>query len=60
MEEEVMGGQVNCQLPSELSPGWKESGRDKSTGLFPEPTLKELVFLHCKYYSNFLLQQAGS
>ena len=30
---------------------WKEIGRDKSTGLFPELTLKELVFLHHKYYS---------
>jgi hypothetical protein len=31
----------------------KESGRDKSTGLFPELTLKELVFLHHEYYSIF-------
>jgi hypothetical protein len=34
----------------------KESGGDKSTGLFPELTLKELVFLHSEYYSIFLLQ----
>jgi hypothetical protein len=27
----------------------KESGRDKLSGLFPELTLKELVFLHHKY-----------
>jgi hypothetical protein len=39
---------------------WKESGRDKSTSLFPELTLKELVFLHHKYYSIFLLQQEAS
>jgi hypothetical protein len=39
---------------------WKESGRDKLTGLFPELTLKELVFLHCGYYSIFLLQQEAS
>jgi hypothetical protein len=32
---------------------WKKSGGDKSTGLFPELTLKELVFLHHKYYSIF-------
>jgi hypothetical protein len=38
----------------------KESGRDKSTGLFPELTLKELVFLCCEYYSIFLLQQEAS
>jgi hypothetical protein len=25
--------------------------------LFPELTIEELVFLHCKYYSIFLLQQ---
>jgi hypothetical protein len=31
-----------------------------STGLFPELTLEELVFLHCKYYSIFLLQQEAS
>jgi hypothetical protein len=30
---------------------------DNSTGLFPELTLKELVFLCYKYYSIFLLQQ---
>jgi hypothetical protein len=39
---------------------WKESGRDKSTGLFPELTLEELVFLHHEYYSIFLLQQETS
>jgi hypothetical protein len=39
---------------------WKESGGDKSTGLIPELTLKELVFLHHKYYSIFLLQQEAS
>jgi hypothetical protein len=38
----------------------KESGRDKSTGLCPELTLKELVFLPCEYYSIFLLQQEAS
>jgi hypothetical protein len=39
---------------------WKESGRDKSTSLFPELTLEELVFLCCKYYSILLLQQEAS
>ena len=39
---------------------WKESGGDKSTGLFPELTLKELVFLCHEYYSIFLLQQEAS
>jgi hypothetical protein len=38
----------------------KESGRDKATGLFPELTLDELVFLHHVYYSIFLLQQKAS
>jgi hypothetical protein len=40
----------------------KESGRGKckSTGLFPELTLEELVFLHSEYYSIFLLQQEAS
>ncbi len=38
----------------------KESGRDKSTGLFLELTLEELVFLHHEYYSIFLLQQEAS
>jgi hypothetical protein len=28
-----------------------------STGLFPELTLEELVFVHHEYYSIFLLQQ---
>jgi hypothetical protein len=39
---------------------WKESSRDKLIALFPELTLKELVFLHCEYYSIFLLQQEAS
>jgi hypothetical protein len=39
---------------------WKEIERDKSTGIFPELTLEELVFLHCEYYSIFLLQQEAS
>ena len=46
--EEVAGRQVNCQLPSGLSLGSgarKQSGGDKSTGLFPELTLEELVLL---------------
>jgi hypothetical protein len=38
----------------------KESCGDKSTGLIPELTLKELVFLCHEYYSMFLLQQEGS
>jgi hypothetical protein len=32
----------------------------KSTGLFPELILEELVFLHWEYYSIFLLQQEAS
>jgi hypothetical protein len=32
----------------------------KSTKLFPELTLKELVFLHHEYYSIFLLAATGS
>jgi hypothetical protein len=55
--EEVMGGLVNCQLPSGLSPGLEGKWwGNNSTSLFPELTLKELVFLHHKYYSIFLLQ----
>jgi hypothetical protein len=38
----------------------KEISRNRSTGLFPELTLEELVFLHCEYYSIFLLQQEAS
>jgi hypothetical protein len=38
----------------------KEVGGDKSTILFPELTLKELVFLCHEYYSLFLLQQEAS
>jgi hypothetical protein len=40
--------------------GRKVVAGDKSTGLFPELTLKELVFLHGEYYSIFLLQQEQS
>jgi hypothetical protein len=58
--EEVMGGQVNCQLPSGFHQVCKESGRDKSTSLFLELTLEELVFLCHEYYSIFLLQQEAS
>jgi hypothetical protein len=60
--EEVTGGLVNCQLPS----GWtftrfrRKVVGSKSTGLFPELTLEELVFLHHRYYSIFLLQQEAS
>jgi hypothetical protein len=39
---------------------WKESGGDKSTGLFHELTLEELVFLCHEYYSIFLLQQEAN
>jgi hypothetical protein len=53
--EEVTEGQVTCQLPSGLS-----QGLEKSTGLFLELTLKELVFLYHEYYSIFLLQQEAS
>jgi hypothetical protein len=61
--EEVAGEFVNCQLPSGLSSparfGRKVVGSN-STSLFPELTIEELLFLCCKYYSIFLLQQAGS
>jgi hypothetical protein len=33
---------------------------NNSTGPFPEFTLEELVFLHHKYHSIFLLQQEAS
>jgi hypothetical protein len=39
---------------------WKESGGDKSTGLFPELILEDLVFLCYEFYSIFLLQQEAS
>jgi hypothetical protein len=54
------GRKVNCQLPSDFHKVWKESGGDKSTGIFPELTLLELVFLCHEYYSIFLLQQEAS
>jgi hypothetical protein len=38
----------------------KEISGDKSTGLFPELTLQELVFLCRQYNSIFLLQQEAS
>jgi hypothetical protein len=38
----------------------KEISGDSSTGLFPEVTLKELVFMCHEYYSIFLLQQEAS
>jgi hypothetical protein len=47
-------------LASGLSPGSearKQVAGNYSTGLFPELTLKELVFLCHKYYAIFLLQQ---
>jgi hypothetical protein len=37
-----------------------QSGRDKSTSLFPELTLQELVFLHHEYYSIFLAAATGA
>jgi hypothetical protein len=60
--EGVTGGQFNCQLASGLFTrfGRKVAGGDKSTGLFLELTLKELVFLCHEYYSIFLLQQEAS
>jgi hypothetical protein len=60
--EEVTGGQVNCQLPSGLSPGLegKYQGTSQPASLFPELTLEEPVFLCCKYYSIFLLQQEAN
>jgi hypothetical protein len=60
--EEVSYGRTS-QLPTSFWTftrfGTKVAG-SKSTGLFPELTLKELAFLHCKYYSIFLLQQEAS
>jgi hypothetical protein len=55
--EEATGGQVNCRLPSGLSQGLKGKWWDKSTSLFPELILEELVFLCHAYYSIFLLEQ---
>jgi hypothetical protein len=55
-------GEVMEQLSSGLSPARfrRKVAGSNSTGIFPELTLRELVFLCCKYYSIFLLQQAGS
>jgi hypothetical protein len=50
--EEVTGGQVHCQnFLLDIHQVRKESGRDKSTGLFPELTLEEQVFL-CNEYNS--------
>jgi hypothetical protein len=55
--EEVMG------LPTSF---WtftrfrRKAAANYSTGIFPELTLKEVAFLHCEYYSIFLLQQEAS
>jgi hypothetical protein len=38
----------------------RKVARNNSTGLFPELTLKELVFLCHESYSIFLLQQEAS
>jgi hypothetical protein len=46
-----MGGQVNCQLPSGLSQCSEGKWRGQVNGLFPELTLKELVFL-CHEYTT--------
>jgi hypothetical protein len=52
-----------CQL---LNSFWtfasfrRKVARNSSTGLFPELTLDELVFLCHKHYSIFLLQQEAS
>jgi hypothetical protein len=51
---------VNLRLLLDFHQVWKESGGDKSTSLFSELILEELVFLHLKYYSIFLLQQEAS
>jgi hypothetical protein len=58
--EEVMGGQVNCQLPSGLSQGSEGNQWGQVNRPLPELTLKELVFLCHEYYSIFLLQQEAS
>jgi hypothetical protein len=51
-----------CQLPTSFWTftrfGRKMQGA--MTGLFPELTLRELVFLLHKYYSIFLLDQEAS
>jgi hypothetical protein len=57
--EEGTGGRTS-QLPTSF---WtfarfrRKVVGNQSTGLFPEFILKELVFLCCKYYPIFLLQQ---
>ena len=55
-----MGGQDNCDF-SGLSTRFEGKwwGHVKSTSLFPELTLEELVSL-MKYYSVFLLQQEAA
>jgi hypothetical protein len=58
--EEVTGGQSTANFLLDFHKVWKESGGNKSDSLFPELTLEELVFLHHKYYSIFLLQQETS
>jgi hypothetical protein len=40
--------------------GRKVVAGNKSTGLFPELSLEELVFLCCEYYSMFLVHQEAS
>jgi hypothetical protein len=57
--EEVTGGLVNWLLTSfwTFTRFERKLAGNSSTGLFPELTLGKLVFLGCKYYSIFLLQQ---
>jgi hypothetical protein len=65
--EEVMGGLVNCRLPSGRSPashrllhGSKEVAGNNSTGLFPELTLQELVLLPAQQILLYLSAATGS
>jgi hypothetical protein len=46
--EEVMEDKSTADFLLDFHKVQKESGGDKSTGLFPELTLEELVFLCCE------------
>jgi hypothetical protein len=62
--EEVMGGLVNCRLPSGLAPQVASEGKWQGTIQLASPlnlpSKSYFCFLHHKYYSIFLLQQEAS
>jgi hypothetical protein len=51
------GYRKTCQLPTSF---WTFTIGREQFSLFPELTPEELVFLHRKFYSIFLLQQEAS